>query len=254
MLGTWDITELFLQFGRCKIKAVFKYIFGGKLLFSVLLEGLEKCTDVPTYLVVHNVSDCPIITTLWKRERERRDFLNSIKSFGLFTVRSLAAIIFFWRSGMKNKLPSLNRLFFPVLLNRAVFLDVLWPLRMSQPKHPAVRWSALFVPGGVYSFTVVRWWKNEQDSVCQIHLNRNRQYGLTGKKVHYSQISFVWMTREIRWLTVVLLPDVACVNHAIEIIQRGFWQLTGTNLEQKIDSKTMRKCVCFGKLKVAGGS
>lgn len=133
-----------------------------------------------------------------------------------------------------KKLPSMSCLFFfSVLLNHAAFLNVLWPLRMSPSKHSAVRGSALFVPGGVASFTVIRWWKMK-DTACRMHFRWKHWCGLTAKKVVYSNIICI---NDVQDLIVDSHHAARCFDVSIllaranGIVWLGLWILPGTNLE-----------------------
>lgn len=183
----------------------------------------------PPYLVVHNISDCPIITlSLWQqlgeRKRARRGILCTVgKKIIWFIYRRENLAAFFENAALKKKmkkqkLPSMNCLFlfnFSVLLNHAAFLNVLWPLRMSPSKHSAVRGSALFVPGGVASFTVIRWWKMK-DTACRMHLD-----GTTGVVWQQRKCSIVkyhlckWRAGSNCWQSSCR-QMFWCVNHASE--------------------------------------
>lgn len=220
------------SFDRCKIKCV--QIFLGRYCYSQnCSRDWRNAQMSPPYLVVHNISDCPIITlSLWQQlgERKRartslvkRDFMYSRKKNHLVYLQTGKSGSFFWKRGFKKKnektKTSLNELpiffFFSVLLNHAAFLNVLWPLRMSPSKHSAVRGSALFVPGGVASFTVIRWWKMK-DTACRMHLD-----GTTGVVWQQRKCSLVkyhlckWRAGSNCWQSSCR-QMFWCVNHASE--------------------------------------
>ena len=183
----------------------------------------------PPYLVVHNISDCPIITlslsvTAAGRENKSENifseegfYVQSKKIIWFIYSQENLAAIFENTALKKKKKTSLIELpiFFSVLLNRAAFLNVLWPHRMSPSKHSAVRGSAPFVPGGVASFTVIRWWKMK-DTACRMRLA-----GTTGVVWQQRKCSIVkyhlykWCAGSNCWQSSCR-QMFWCVNHARE--------------------------------------
>lgn len=168
-------------------------------------------------------------------------------------MRSLAAIIF-WRSGIKNKSTLIESPIFPVLPNHAVFFNVLWTLWMSQPKHPAVRWFALFVPRDVYSFTLVKW---KRTRLSLSNSFKKKPFGKVLQRKQNNTFKYhldKWQVRSDCWQSScrqMLHVSITLAMEANGIVWHSFWLLAGINLEQKIDSKTLRNDVCFNKLKWA---